>query len=113
VHADNHPPSWALREFYHLQARFESVDERLVTLRVDSRGALDIELINGLQIKLGRDAIDHKIDRLVNIYQQQILPRREQIERLDMRYSNGFAVAWKKEALQGSDKASIWSNSNV
>jgi cell division protein FtsQ len=113
VHAENHTPSWVLREFYHLQERFQSVDERLVTLRVDSRGALDIELINGLQIKLGRDAIDHKIDRLVNIYQQQILPRREQIERLDMRYSNGFAVAWKKEALQGSDKASIWSNSNV
>jgi cell division protein FtsQ len=113
VHAANHSPTWVLREFYHLQARFESVDERLVTLRVDSRGALDIELINGLQIKLGRADIDHKIDRLMNIYQQQILPRREQIERLDLRYSNGFAVAWKKEALQGSDKASIWSNSNV
>jgi len=113
VHAANHSPAWVLREFYHLQARFDSVDEPLVTLRVDSRGALDIELINGLQIKLGRGDIDHKIDRLVNIYQQQILPRREQIERLDLRYSNGFAVAWKKEALQGSDKASIWSNSNV
>ena len=113
VHAANQSPTWVLREFYHLQARFESVDERLVTLRVDSRGAFDLELINGLQIKLGRADIDHKIDRLVNIYQQQILPRREQIERLDLRYSNGFAVAWKKEALQANDKASIWSNSNV
>jgi len=113
VHADNHPPTSVLRQFYYLQTRFEAVDERLVTLHVDSRGAVDIELINGLQIKLGRVDIDHKIDRLVNIYLQQILPRREQIERLDLRYSNGFAVAWKKEALQGSDKASIWSNSNV
>ena len=113
VHAVNHQPGWVLREFYRLSARFESVDERLVALRVDSRGAFNAELINGLQIKLGRDAIDYKVDRLVNIYQQQILPRREQIERLDLRYSNGFAVAWKKEALQGSDKASIWSNSNV
>ena len=113
VHAVNHQPDWILREFYRLRARFESVDERLLALRVDSRGAFDVELINGLQIKLGRDGIDYKIDRLVSIYQQQILPRREQIERLDLRYSNGFAVAWKKEALQGSDKASIWSNSNV
>jgi cell division protein FtsQ len=113
VHAVNHQPDWVLREFRRLQARFDTVDERLVMLQVDSRGAFNVELINGLQIKLGRDGIDHKIDRLVNIYQQQILPRREQIERLDLRYSNGFAVAWKKEALQGSDKASIWSNSNV
>ena len=113
VHADNHSPAWVLRQFHRLNARFEAVDERLVSLRVDSRGALDVELINGLQIKLGRDDIDHKVDRLVRIYQQQILPRREQIRRLDLRYSNGFAVAWKKEALQGRDKASIWSNSNV
>ena len=113
VHAVNHQPAWVLDRFYRLEARFSSVDERLVELSVDSRGALNVELINGLQIKMGRGNIDHKIDRLVNIYQQQILPRREQIRRLDLRYSNGFAVAWKKEVLQGSDKASIWSNSNV
>ena len=113
VHAANHQPAWVLEQFYRLEAQFISVDERLMALHADSRGALDLELINGLQIKLGRGSIDHKIDRLVSIYQQQILPRREQIQRLDLRYSNGFAVAWKKEALQASDKASIWSNSNV
>lgn len=113
VHASNHDPDWVLRQYYRLQTRFDAVDERLVSLQVDSRGALDIELINGLQVKLGRDEIEHKIERLVAIYQQQILPRREQIERLDLRYSNGFAVAWKKEALQANDKASIWSNNNV
>lgn len=113
VHAANHEPAWVLLQFYRLQARFDAVDERVVSLRVDSRGAFDVELINGLQIKLGREDIDHKIDRLVSIYQQQILPRRERIERLDLRYSNGFAVAWKKEVLQANDKASIWSNSNV
>jgi cell division protein FtsQ len=113
VHASNHAPDWVMRQFYRLQSRFDTVDERLVLLQVDSRGALDIELINGLQVKLGRDDIDYKIERLVGIYQQQILPRRERIRRLDLRYSNGFAVAWKKEVLQANDKASLWSNSNV
>ena len=113
IHAISHEPHWALARFYQLEARFDRVDERLVALQVDSRGALTAELINGLQIKLGRGDIEHRIERLVGIYREQILPRREQIERLDLRYSNGFAVAWKKEALQGSDKASIWSNSNV
>ena len=113
VHAANHQPTTVLQQFYRLETQFNSVDERLVALRMDSRGALELELINGLQIKLGRDAIEYKMDRLISIYLQQIQPRREQIERLDLRYSNGFAVAWKKEALQGSDKASIWSNSNV
>ena len=113
VNAVNHQPAWVLAQFYRLEARFNSVDERLLALQVDSRGALDVELINGLQIKLGRSNIEHKIDRLVSIYLQQILPRREKMQRLDLRYSNGFAVAWKKEVLQASDKASIWSNGNV
>ncbi|MCP4981954.1 MAG: FtsQ-type POTRA domain-containing protein [Gammaproteobacteria bacterium] len=113
VHASNHKPGWVLHQFYRLQTQFKRVDEHLIALHIDSRGALNLELINGLEIKLGRDDIDYKIERLINIYLQQILPRREQIERLDLRYSNGFAVAWKKEVLQGSDKASIWSNSNV
>lgn len=113
VHAANHRPDWVLQRFYRLQARFKSVDERLVALRVDSRGALDVSLINGLEIKLGRSDVERKIDRLVGIYSTQILPRRERIERLDLRYANGFAVAWKEEALQAGDKASLWSNSNV
>ena len=113
VHANNHEPQWALQQYARLQRRFAAVDERVVSLQIDSRGALDVELINGLYVKLGRDEVEHKIDRLVQIYEQQILPRRERIERLDLRYSNGFAVAWKKEALQANDKASLWSNSNV
>jgi len=113
VHAMNHRPEWVLTRFYALDARFNSVDERVLALRVDSRGALDVELINGLQIKLGRSDVERKIDRLIGIYTKQIVPRREQIKRLDLRYSNGFAVAWKDEVLQGRDKASIWSNSNV
>ncbi len=113
VHSDSHSPQRVLHQFYRLELRFAAVDERLLALRVDSRGALDIELINGLEIKIGRADIERKIERLVSIYAEQILPRREQIQRLDLRYSNGFAVAWKPEVLQGSDKASIWSNSNV
>ncbi len=113
VHAASHQPDWVLNQFYRLEARFNEVDERVVALHADSRGALDIELINGLKIRLGRGEIERKIDRLIKIYRPQILPRREQIQRLDLRYSNGFAVAWKKEALQERDEASIWSNSNV
>jgi len=113
IHARKHNPAWVLNQFYQLQAQFNSVDEQLVSLTVDSRGALEIDLINGLKIKLGRSDIKRRIERLVAIYQQQIQPRREQIQQLDLRYSNGFAVAWKKEVLQAQDKASIWSNSNV
>ena len=113
VYAASHSPAWVLNQFYRLENRFNSVEEQMVSLQVDSRGALDVELINGLMIKLGRDDITRKVERLVRIYDSQILPRRERIQRLDLRYSNGFAVAWKEGVLQGQDKASIWSKDNV
>ncbi|MEM7562998.1 MAG: FtsQ-type POTRA domain-containing protein [Pseudomonadota bacterium] len=113
INAASHRPDWVLNRFHQLAVRFENLDEQLVSLKVDSRGALSVQLINGLSIKFGRSDIDRKMDRLVKVYNDQILPRREQIQQLDLRYSNGFAVAWKKEVLQSQDKASLWSNSNV
>ncbi len=113
LHAVNHPPGWVLERYREFEARFTAVDETVVALRVDSRGAFDIELINGLEIRLGRSDVERKIARLVSIYGDQILPRREQIRSLDLRYSNGFAVAWRADALRRSDEASLWSNSNV
>ena len=80
---------------------------------IDSRGAVNIDLTNGFKIKVGRDNVDSKIERLVSIYAQQIRPRRNEIQQLDLRYSNGFTIAWKKEALIDRDEASLWRNNNV
>ena len=99
--------------YYQLVARFEALNERVAVLRKDSRGALDIQLENGLNIKLGRQDLERKINRFVAIYPQHIYPRRNQIQQLDLRYSNGFAVAWKLKALQSRDQASLWRNNNV
>ncbi|NNE64059.1 MAG: hypothetical protein HKN34_08250, partial [Gammaproteobacteria bacterium] len=98
---------------YTLSKRFEGLGESLISLREDSRGALDIELSDGLLIKVGRAQLEHKIARLMTIYAQQIKPRRSEIRQLDLRYSNGFAVAWKKEQRQATDQASVRSNNNV
>ena len=102
-----------LRLYYQLETRLGALNEQLAVLRKDSRGALDIELKNGLKIKFGREDIERKIARFVAIYPQHIYPRRDQIRQLDLRYSNGFAVAWKIEALQNGDEALLWGNNNV
>ncbi|MCP4431261.1 MAG: FtsQ-type POTRA domain-containing protein [Gammaproteobacteria bacterium] len=113
IHARSEKLGPLLSRYYSMEKRFQALGETLVSLRQDNRGALDIELSDGMLIKVGRAQIEHKISRLMTIYEQQILPRRSEIRQLDLRYSNGFAVAWKKEYLEASDEASIWSNSNV
>jgi cell division protein FtsQ len=106
-------PGQMLHLYYRLASQFATLNESVVAVRKDSRGALDMQLENGLTIKVGRSDIERKIARFVMIYQQQIQPRLEQIQQLDLRYSNGFAVAWKKEVLQSRDQASLWRNNNV
>lgn len=113
VHTADANPGQMLHLYYRLASQFAVLNESVVAVRKDSRGALDMQLENGLTIKVGRSDIDRKIARFVTIYQQQIQPRLEQIQQLDLRYSNGFAVAWKKEVLQSRDQASLWRNNNV
>lgn len=112
IFASSHSPDWAMKQFFALNALFTAVNEQLVALRIDSRAAFDLQLQSGLTVKLGREQIDKKVDRLVAIYEREILPRRALIEQLDLRYSNGFAVTWKPQS-GSQDKALIWSESNV
>ncbi len=113
VHTAGNNPRQMLDLYYRLAGRFAGLNETLVAVRKDSRGALEMQLANGLKIKVGRSDIERKIARFVVIYRAQILPRQEDIQALDLRYSNGFAVAWKKEVLQSRDEESLWRNNNV
>lgn len=113
VHTRSEKLGQLLSRYHTLDKRFDGFGETVISLREDSRGALDIELSDGLLIKVGRAHLEHKIARLMTVYEQQIKPRRSEIRQLDLRYSNGFAVAWKKEQLEATDEASIRSNNNV
>lgn len=113
VYGANIKPVLVLNQYYDYARRFLSLDETISEINIDSRGSVGIELANGFNIELGRENVDLKIERLLSIYAQQIRPRRTEIQQLDLRYSNGFAVAWKKEALIDRDEASLWRNNNV
>ena len=113
VHTAGSNHAQMLQLYYRLSSQFADLKEIVVAVRKDSRGALSMQLENGLTIKVGRSDIERKIARFVMIYPQQIQPRLGEIQQLDLRYSNGFAVAWKKEVLKSRDEASLWRNNNV
>ena len=113
VYGANIQPVQVLNKYYDFAKRFLSLDETIREIDIDSRGSVGIELANGFKIELGRENVDLRIERLLAIYASQIKPRRTEIQQLDLRYSNGFAVAWKKEALIDRDEASLWRNNNV
>jgi cell division protein FtsQ len=89
-----------LQRFVELRQQFSNQKIELSGLIEDSKGALRLLLNNQLSVSLGSENNDQKIQHLLMVYQQQIQQRSQHIKHIDFRYSNGFAIAWKKEYLE-------------
>jgi len=70
-----------------------AVGLNLVGLRLDERRSWRGRLASGAEIVIGRQARAERIERLVAGW-QQLQQRDRTVERIDMRYPNGFAIRW-------------------
>lgn len=62
---------------------------------LEERGAWTLTLANGIEVALGRDQVEERFERFLNVYGEQLARRADQVERIDARYTNGVAVRWK------------------
>ena len=72
------------------------LDVRSVTL--DPRGAWEMQLSNGVEIRLGRRDVDARTSLFLDIVANIVSGRAAEIDYVDMRYSNGFTIGWKDGA---------------
>jgi cell division protein FtsQ len=70
------------------------LDLRQVVL--DPRGAWELTLTNGVDIRLGRRDVDNRAQLFLDVAAAIVASREAEIEFVDMRYSNGFTIGWKK-----------------
>jgi cell division protein FtsQ len=73
----------------------------LLGLYLNERGSWQAIISNDVasadvSVMLGREQMMEKMHRLVNVYQQYLKAEFTRIQRIDMRYNNGLAVAWRK-----------------
>ncbi len=64
-------------------------------VEVDARGAWEITLANGIDIRLGRRDIGERIQLFLDVATSIVTRREQEIAFVDMRYSNGFTIGWK------------------
>jgi cell division protein FtsQ len=76
------------------QGRLLESGLRLTGVRLDERGAWEIELANGVIVKLGRLAVTDRLDRFIRLASPLVAKRLAEINYVDMRYTNGFSVGW-------------------
>ena len=72
----------------------------LRAVRLDARGAWQIVLGNGIEVRLGRKDSSDRADRFVDVASPVVARHAEKIRYVDMRYSNGFSIGWKKDEFR-------------
>jgi cell division protein FtsQ len=76
------------------QGRLLESGLRLTGVRLDDRGAWELELADGLQVRLGRQDVKERLERFIRLASPTVAKRVAEIKYVDMRYTNGFSVGW-------------------
>jgi cell division protein FtsQ len=80
------------------QGRLLEAGLRLTGVRLDARGAWELELANGVKVRLGRLAVTDRLDRFIHLASPLVAKRVAEIGYVDMRYTNGFSVGWNSRS---------------
>jgi cell division protein FtsQ len=68
------------------------LDVNAVTL--DERGAWELALANGIDVRLGRRDVDARTRLFLDVVANIITANAKNIDYVDLRYSNGFTIGW-------------------
>lgn len=68
---------------------------RLTRMVLDERGAWELQLDNGVTLRLGREHVDERFDRFMQAAARIVAARASEIAYVDLRYASGFAVGWR------------------
>jgi cell division protein FtsQ len=79
-------------------ARLEQGGLRLARMSLDERGAWDLVFDNGITLRLGREDVDERFERFLAAAVPVVMQRAAEIDYVDMRYANGFAIGWRATA---------------
>lgn len=81
-----------MRQFQRFQSRLSGVDAVMVSLTMNAIGSWQVRLENGWTIHLGRQQLEQRIERLIELL--KILPQ-EKVAVVDLRYGKGAAIKWQ------------------
>jgi len=70
----------------------------ITAVRLDARGAWQVDLANGITVRLGRSQVDERFEKFMSAALGIVQHRAGDISYVDMRYTNGFAIGWRSGA---------------
>jgi cell division protein FtsQ len=83
------------QRFFVAETRMQEAGLRIAALRLDDRGAWEMDLDSGVTVRLGRRDVDERLERFIGTAAGVIAHHLSDVAYVDMRYSNGFAIGWR------------------
>ena len=87
-----------LTNWSQFDAILDAAELEIDQLALDQRGAWSMRLDKGTRLQLGRDQPVERLERLMSSWGILLIERALPPVLVDLRYSNGFAVHWPKDA---------------
>ncbi len=88
--------SQVTQRYFMLQAQLEHRGMSVASVTLDERGAWVFQASNGLQVRLGANDIDARAGRFFQVLDRILTHMTGEVDYVDMRYPNGFAIGWKR-----------------
>jgi cell division protein FtsQ len=96
--------SLVAQRYLAAEGRLLQAGLRLTAMRLDARGAWELDLANGVTVRLGRRQVDERFEKFMHTALKLVTQRGEDIAYVDMRYTNGFAIGWRGNAARAAGK---------
>lgn len=91
-----------LAEYRSLQRFLQPKGYEIERVHLTPRRSWELTLSNGVTLILGRDDIEARLQRFIDVYPG--IAERERIAYLDLRYDTGLAVGWKQDEETDNDQ---------
>ncbi|HHZ87909.1 MAG TPA: FtsQ-type POTRA domain-containing protein [Chromatiaceae bacterium] len=89
-----------VERFVQWRAQLADSELRLNTLSMDRRGAWEMRLEHDVLIRVGRRDMPSRIRRFIASLPYLNESQRARIAKVDLRYVNGFAIAWREAGAE-------------
>lgn len=92
-----------LDRYRHIQEKLSEIDLKIKVLNLDDRRAWEFTTMTGTHVKLGRHLLEVRVNDFVQYVYPNLKNDIDRVKRIDMRYTNGFAVQWKDSSKQSKE----------
>jgi cell division protein FtsQ len=89
-----------LENYQRIAKTLARIGVRISRLELDNRRAWHLQLATGVQLELGRADAWKRLQRFVLAFPSVFAGRLAELQRVDLRYSNGFSVYWQQATAE-------------